>query len=131
MDDLKERSGPWGGFWIQSQMRGNMKLRLQFIGDQLVGGGSDFVGDFEIRGFLTGGIVRFSKRYRSHGVEYEGRWDGMMIAGLWTMRQPLYFGGPKFMEEKGDFEIWPENGDADLLSAFMDENQTLALPAMA
>jgi len=131
MNDLQERSGPWSGFWIQSQVRGYMKLRLQFYGDQLIGGGTDCAGWFEIRGKMQpDGTVNFGKRYSSHGVEYEGRWDGVMISGLWTMRQPALFSSERFTEEKGDFEMWPEAGEFDAISELFEEPRVGALPAL-
>src|SRR2546423_1480143 len=115
MNDLKELSGPWSGFWIQSQVRGYMRLRLQFYGSQVIGGGSDCAGWFEIRGIVTpkDGSVRLSKRYSTHGVEYSGRWDGRMIAGLWTMRQQVLYGQARYVEERGDFEMWPESEESE------------------
>jgi len=131
MGDLKERSGPWSGFWIQSQVRGYMRLRLQFYGDQLIGGGSDCAGWFEIRGHLnySEGVVRFAKRYSTYGVEYEGRWDGTMIAGLWTMRHPVLYGNSRYVEEHGDFEMWPETEEAESIGELMEEPRSVALPA--
>jgi hypothetical protein len=130
MNELQELSGPWSGFWIQSQIRGYMRLRLQFSGPQLAGGGSDCAGHFEIRGALNSvGIVSFAKAYPTHIVHYEGHWDGRMIAGLWTMRHPVVFGHARFFEEKGDFEIWPEVGESESISDLIQETEVRALTA--
>lgn len=132
MNELQELSGPWSGFWIQSQIRGYMRLRLQFYGAQLIGGGSDCAGYFEIRGSLDpAGSVSFSKTYSTYVVQYDGRWDGNMIAGLWTMRHPVFYGYSRYLEEKGDFEIWPETGESESIGELMDETEIKALTARA
>jgi hypothetical protein len=107
-----------------------MKLRLQFYGQQLIGGGSDCAGYFEIRGGLDPeGSVAFAKKYSTHTVHYQGRWDGRMIAGLWTMRHPILYGQARFLEEKGDFEIWPEIGEGESISDIVEESEVKALSA--
>ena len=130
MNELQELSGPWSGFWIQSQIRGYMRLRLQFYGAQLIGGGSDCAGYFEIRGSLNpDGNVAFVKKYSTYAVHYDGRWDGRMIAGLWTMRHPILYGQARFLEEKGDFEIWPETGESESIADLVEEREVKALTA--
>ena len=129
MNDLQTLSGPWSGFWIQAQMRGYMKLRLQFIGNQILGGGSDCAGWFEISGKLQPetGQVHFAKRYPGYIVEYAGRWDGQLISGLWTMRHPVTHPYPHFVEEKGEFEMWPESDDEESIGDILQENREAAL----
>jgi hypothetical protein len=131
MNDLKELSGPWSGFWIQSQVRGYMRLRLSFSANQVIGGGSDCAGFFEMSGIIDprDGTVRLTKRYPTHGVEYQGRWDGRMIAGLWRMRQPVLYGQARFVEERGEFEMWPESEETESLRDLLEENRSDALPA--
>jgi hypothetical protein len=107
-----------------------MKLRLQFYGAQLIGGGSDCAGYFEIRGEMDSvGVVRFGKKYSTYIVHYEGTWDGNMIAGLWTMRHPIQYGSARFLEEKGDFEIWPESNESESIADLMREEESHALTA--
>ena len=125
MNDLQSYSGPWSGFWIQSQMRGYMRLRLQFFGFQIIGGGNDCAGWFEITGKITpeDGRVHFTKRYSSYHVEYSGRWDGQIISGLWTMRHPVLYAYPHFVEEKGEFEMWPESEEQESVSELVKETR--------
>lgn len=108
MRELRDLSGPWVGFWVQGQVRGEMRLKLRFFGDGIDGGGSDRVGDFTIMGSYEPGSerVKLLKVYRSHNVDYEGTWDGSMIAGRWTFTRRI-----RFTENSGEFEIWPEKDD--------------------
>lgn len=130
MNELKELSGPWCGFWIQAQLRYHMRLRLQFVGGRLIGGGSDCAGDSEIQGALDEqGTVVFCKSYPTHVVHYEGRWDGLMISGLWTMRHPVLYGRAQFLEERGEFEIWPEADESLSISELVSATEVRALTA--
>lgn len=96
---LSELSGPWVGFWIQQPIRGWMKMELGFSSGRIVGGGTDQIGPFTIQGeFNEAGPVKFRKRYASHLVYYNGKWDGQMIYGTWKIT----------WYDSGEFEIWPE-----------------------
>ena len=107
-----------------------MRLRLQFYGPQLIGGGSDCAGYFEIHGKLEPtGQVHFAKKYSTYVVHYQGTWDGNMIAGLWTMRHPIQYGHARFLEEKGDFEIWPESEETESIADLMSDQDSHALTA--
>lgn len=107
-----------------------MKLRLQFCGVQVLGAGCDCAGPSEIHGAMDAeGTVSFVKTYSSHTAHYEGRWDGRMIAGVWTMRHQILFGQARFLEEKGEFEIWPETGELESVGDLFEEDQAMALTA--
>jgi hypothetical protein len=107
-----------------------MRLRLQFIGTEVLGGGSDSAGNSEIRGALAAdGTVTFNKAYASHTVHYEGHWDGLMIAGTWTLRHIILFGSARFLEETGVFEIWPEVEEGQSIAKLMDEEEVRVLTA--
>jgi hypothetical protein len=80
-----------------------MGLRLNFTAGRVTGGGHDLIGPFRIRGAYSDfdGSVSFVKRYVSHPVDYQGKWDGQMIYGTWTIENWLF-------EDEGEFEIWPD-----------------------
>ena len=107
MRELRDLSGPWVGFWVEDLERGAMRLALRFSGEGVEGEGSDPVGEFTVHGSYAPGPerVRLLKTYRSHSIDYDGAWDGAMIAGRWRLR-PLVHG-----EDGGEFEIWPEKDD--------------------
>jgi hypothetical protein len=108
MRNLDSLSGPWVGFWIQDMIRGSMGLSLTFSGGKILGGGSDLVGGFKLKGaYADDGSVVMGKTYQWHAVIYKGRWDGQMISGEWTIKG----------EDSGLFEIWPES-DAMALNEF-------------
>lgn len=107
MSSLREKSGPWTGWWIQQPIRGRMRLTLRFAGDDIDGGGVDRDGPFSISGSVDGDEVAMTKRYEALTVLYRGRWDGAMISGR---SQIIGFG---FYDE-GAFEIWPEGEELSL-----------------
>ena len=124
MRDLESTSGPWNGFWIDDDIRGTMALRLNFYAGRLDGVGSDLVGDFTMKGsyaFDTG-EVKIRKRYSRHAVSYEGRWDGQMIAGQWSM-------GRAGWNRSGPFEIWPESEETTVEQLQELQPEALALTA--
>ena len=108
MRELRDLSGPWVGFWVQGRRRGEMRLTLRFLGEGIEGEGTDLVGAFTIQGSYDPGPerVKFLKAYRPHSVDYNGTWDGAMIAGRWNFTRRL-FG----VANGGEFEIWPEKDD--------------------
>lgn len=82
-----------------------MTLRLQFNNGLIEGGGRDQIGSFTMQGsYDAQNQVRLTKRYRTHRVKYEGRWDDASIAGRWTIKE---WG----MVDRGEFEIWPLKDD--------------------
>lgn len=107
MRDLPSLSGPWTGFWVQMPDRGGMTLQLRFDKKNLHGKGDDQIGPFQIQGqHSENGQVQFTKRYASHKVRYQGRWDGSSIAGRWTIREWGWV-------DYGEFEIWPLGDDEE------------------
>ena len=105
MRELRSLSGPWVGFWVQDLQRGEMRLTLRFGESSVQGEGSDRVGSFTVSGHhAASGVVGFAKVYPSHRVDYEGTWDGAMIAGRWRI-------GVRRAFDEGEFEIWPEQDD--------------------
>lgn len=116
MRDLSQLSGPWVGFWVQRGLRGSMGLALTFANGLITGTGSDLIGAFRLNGSYTAdGDVSLLKTYAWHVVEYKGKWDGQMIAGIWRIKY----------EGSGAFEIWPESESSTLQKLY--EIDTLQL----
>ena len=106
--DPRFPSGEWTGFWLQRAYAGRqwMRLFLTFKDGLIRGGGSDRVGDFDMRGTydLATGNCSIAKSYHdAHLVEYEGRneGDGQWIWGLWRIRPT----------DQGGFHLWPAGED--------------------
>jgi hypothetical protein len=76
-----------------------MKLGLSFAAGKISGKGHDLIGSFSVRGVYGSDSASLTKIYRSHTVEYEGRWDGQVLFGSWTITR---------IKERGEFELWPE-----------------------
>jgi hypothetical protein len=100
-----------------------MTLRLTFRAGVMDGVGSDFVGDFSMKGSYAAdsGEVKIRKRYAAHTVWYSGRWDGQMIAGTWQL-------GRQSWKTSGPFEIWPESEETTLEQLHETEPEVAALP---
>lgn len=99
--ELASLSGPWTGYWVQMPARGGMSLTLRFQEGKIEGEGRDQIGPFKMTGgYSAQDQVQLTKRYRTHLVRYEGRWDGASIAGQWTIKKFGYV-------DRGEFEIWP------------------------
>jgi len=118
MDDISKYSGPWTGWSIQDGVRISESLHLVFDGGSISGSGCDKDGDFQIDGHYNSrtNSVRVTRRYtwttnlEQEGVgipyEYNGRWDGMAVAGTWNPRAYPLYGGP--------FEMWPDTGEESM-----------------
>jgi hypothetical protein len=76
-------------------------MSLRFGAGKIAGSGSDQSGIFDVDGEYEGTDVLLFKRYSHWTVRYDGRWDGQMISGRWTIREGMFF-------DTGSFEIWPE-----------------------
>lgn len=125
MRRLEQTSGPWVGWWRQRKVRGSMRLALRFAKGKVEGEGEDLVGPFTIAGvYDAGGGVGFSKRYPTHIVDYEGKWDGAMIHGKWQLIEDN-------MRDRGQFELWPEDEVAELNLESIFQTQVKALPSQA
>ncbi len=81
-------------------------MTLRFSSGKIGGRGSDQSGDFVTEGEYEGADVLLFKRYPEWSVRYDGKWDGQMISGRWTIREGRFF-------DTGSFEIWPEGEDVD------------------
>lgn len=101
LPELSTKSGPWQGWWIQGSVRGHQRMSLRFGAGKIAGSGSDQSGVFDVDGEYEGTDVLLFKRYSHWTVRYDGRWDGQMISGRWTIREGMFF-------DTGSFEIWPE-----------------------
>ena len=120
MRELTDCSGPWAGQWIQGDVRGSMRMRLNFVGDRIVGSGADGDGPFSLGGRYVSEdrFVILDKTYNDIVVHYRGEWDGQMVAGLSTITGPSFF-------DTGEFEIWPESDEEELR---IGRTESLALP---
>jgi hypothetical protein len=108
--DERFPSGPWVGFWLQHGLSGRQWMRnlwLRFASGKIKGGGSDWVGPFDLRGHYdlkTGKCTLFKEYLDAHGVTYQGHndSDGLWVWGIWSI-VPV---------DRGGFHIWPK-GVAD------------------
>jgi hypothetical protein len=126
--DLRTLSGPWKGFFVQRKRRGMMRCHLSFAGNQLAGTGDDADGIFQFEGeyFAEHHRVFLDKRYPDLTVHYDGRWDGLIIAGTWSfMMMSVTEEGTELHTAHGVFELWPEEHE---LSVAFDAQQDEALP---
>ena len=125
----EELSGAWSGWSIQDGIRITESIELVIRGGLLSGVGHDKDGDFEIAGSyqVRSHRVTLTRRYvhttepSQEGVgipyDYEGLWDGTLVAGLWHPRSHPSYGGP--------FEMWPLH-DEDSFSLSVFEQLALA-----
>lgn len=102
-------SGPWTGYFLQSNLPGKhrMDLRLTFQQGVMTGEGRDWVGEFNIRGRyeVVTGQCHWTKRYvGKHDVYYKGFNEGKGIWGVWEI-PPAQNAG---LQARGGFHIWPE-----------------------
>jgi len=84
-----------------------MAFSLLFVGNRITGGGTDRDGPFSIEGEVDGLDVYLIKSYPWLIVRYDGRWNGIYVAGRSTI-------GPIAHGEFGTFEIWPEDGEGPI-----------------
>lgn len=103
-------SGPWTGFFIQSEApagKHRMELRLTFQQGVMTGEGRDWVGQFTFRGSydVPTGQCHWTKRYLGkHDVFYKGFNEGKGIWGVWEIPPEQNF----CCTSRGGFHIWPE-----------------------
>lgn len=99
-------SGIWDGFYLYQSgadsTRHEMYFYLDFKDGVVTGSGSDDVGVFVWNGSYDtqSFVVRMTKHYRTHVVNYDGRADESGIYGRWDIRGDL----------SGGFHIWPRKG---------------------
>ena len=100
-------NGRWRGWYAYGAggMHHPMELALGLKGTALTGAGMDDICTFTIAGTAEGGRVSWLKSYPTHGVEYEGSFDGRFIRGGWR----LGLGS-------GVFCLWPD-GSGELEAA--------------
>ena len=128
MRALGECSGPWVGWSVQYNRKIHERLVFEIGGGKLSGSGEDADGDFELAGdYEMDGEVVLIRTYTfcSIGPEgvgipylYRGRWDGMVISGLWKPVAGFYDGGP--------FEMWPEDPLAEIVFGRIAEPESMA-----
>ncbi len=121
------------GWSIQNGLRISERMKLTIADSVIFGTGIDKDGEFELSGqfqqrrervTLTRVYVVTTEPTQS-GVgipyDYDGKWDGQMISGLWHRRGDAHDGGP--------FEMWPAR-DEDIESLSLEAlfQQDLALP---
>ena len=85
-----------------------MQLFIEFFDGEMIGQGSDIVGEFVIKGeyALDTGGARFQKHYPQYFVYYDGKHSGKAIGGLWHLP-----------DSQGRFIIWHESvGDPTIES---------------
>lgn len=112
MKDFNALSGPWTGLSTQDGLRISERITLSIQDGRISGTGTDKDGEFEVVGFYQARLqqVMLTRRYTwtaepsQEGVgvpyDYEGTWDGQMVAGRWHPRWNPGYGGP--------FEMWPD-----------------------
>jgi hypothetical protein len=91
---------------------------LTFNGLLISGAGEDANGRFEISGEFFPDYRRVLLDKTSGGVtaHYDGRWDGLQIAGTWSVRViRVSEAGVEHLEQKGTFELWPEGSEHSLI----------------
>lgn len=122
MRPLEDLSGPWAGWWIQGEVKGQETLYLHFENGRIRGNGSDRDGGFQMSGYFKGDQVHLMKGYALLTVRYQGVWDGTVISGEWRI-------GSREATVSGPFEMWPL-GDELSLALFMAEEELISsLPA--
>lgn len=87
-----------------------MRLTLRFASGQVSGEGHDRIGSFTIAGAYFAESANFTKFYPRHPVVYDGRWDGQVLFGKWTIRNRY----------EGEFELWPEDEET-LINGLVEE----------
>ena len=102
--DERFPSGPWFGYYHQWGIQARQRLRLEFAGGTVSGGGRDPGGDFAVRGVYSveAGTVSLIKTYAAHRVEYAGQANGDGIGGDWAIRY-------EHTTDRGIFRIWPDD----------------------
>lgn len=94
-----------------------MRLSLSFVSGQVSGEGVDDTGPFNVTGSYFGEGASLVKRYSTHGIHYDGKWDGSMLYGPWNQVGSTW--------NKGVFEMWPEGEDMAIESLFEQESDQL------
>jgi hypothetical protein len=128
----EELSGPWAGWSVQDGIRISESIHLVIRAGHLSGVGSDKDGDFEVQGGynVRSNRVQLTRVYTytvepsQEGVgiqyDYEGTWDGEMVAGMWHPRAHPSYGGP--------FEMWPKKEEQTLETLRMENTAEAANP---
>lgn len=79
------------GWWEQRGLGRQLMsgLQLSFADGQIIGQGTDIVGEFVLSGAINGNEVSMLKQYiDKHQVSYPGTFDGEgTLQGLWTIDQ--------------------------------------------
>lgn len=136
MADFSELTGPWLGWSIQEGLRISERMRLIIRGTVIEGEGTDMDGEFELTGSYDPRTERvlLTRRYYNttepsqSGVgipyDYEGKWDGTLVGGMWHPRANPHYGG--------EFEMWPDR-DEETETLRLEELhiQELTLPRSA
>lgn len=122
MRPLEDLSGPWAGWWIQGEVRGQETLSLEFAQGRIRGHGSDRDGTFQISGHFKSDRVDLMKGYALLTVRYQGRWDGATISGEWRI-------GTREATISGPFEMWPLGDEMSLQEFMVEEELVGASPA--
>lgn len=130
MRALDGLSGPWRGLSTQAGLRISEAMQLLVENGTILGTGTDIDGQFVVKGRYTAdGHVSIVRQYTvttepsGDGVgipyDYEGVWDGMLIAGQWNQRDWAFNGGP--------FEMWPER-EEDLKELAIEMKEIMLTP---
>jgi hypothetical protein len=117
-------SGPWSGFYAYSNGTADpMDLCLEFCDGHVHGNAADRVGPSSIVGNYDSGRVRWTKRYATHSVHYQGHGDGNgFISGFWEIDSRC----------RGTFRIWPGAAAASVREqAEAEETQEARVPVGA
>jgi len=131
--NFNELSGPWAGLSVQDGLRISESIRLTISSGRIDGEGTDKDGNFDLVGFyqarnetvMLTRIYTWTAEPSQQGVgiayDYEGKWDGAMVSGLWHPRAHPFYGGP--------FEMWPaRDEDREELRIELREEVMLGQP---
>lgn len=100
-----------------------MRLTLSFVSDSVAGGGEDETGPFRMIGEIVGDVVTIRKMYAYWTVTYVGLWNGIYLAGRWTIPP-----GRGFLQ--GIFEMWPADEEItvdELTAETADERELVSV----
>ena len=122
MRPLEDLSGPWAGWWVQGEVKGQMSLTLHFSEGRIRGNGTDRDGGFQMSGLYNAGGVDLLKGYALLTVRYRGKWDGAVISGEWRI-------GSRERTLSGPFELWPVGDELSMELFMAEEELTLVGPS--
>ena len=104
------------GWWEQAGYgrQAMEQLELNFEDGSLNGTGTDIVGDFMLRGRISGPSIRLLKHYiGQHEIEYDGTYDGEGVYyGRWNYGGCM---GGKWLIRVSASQRSQPNSDADIL----------------